>query len=303
LLPDARVLVGGGGLPAAEGEVVNGTKCKDFSNSNAACLKFGHKDVEYYSPPYLFDANGNPAPRPSITSAPETIIYGEKFNVAFSSTSPITSVVLIRLPSVTHTVNFDQRRIVLSSQPTSSTNLSITAPLDPKDCPPGPYMLFLLSNGVPSKAKIITVPPFQPPRFEGRLEAISCDQIRGWAWDNTQPNTPINVTISFIHPYGGPFVPPVTVTANLFRQDLLDAGKGNGFHGFAYNIPVSMKDGTTRLVNATYAGTTISLTRTFISSLMCLASLFPTQIPTGTASGEGQTWEQATQFSTLSVTQ
>ena len=34
-----------------------------------------------------------------------------------------------------------------------------------------------------------------------------------------------------------------------------------------------------------------------MSALQCPASLFPTQIPTATASGEGQTWEQGTQFS------
>lgn len=298
LLPDARVLVGGGGLPAAGGEVVGTTKCVDRDNSKPECLKFGHKDVEFYSPPYLFDANGNPASRPGITSAPNTLIYGQTFNVSFSSTAPITSVVLIRLPSVTHTVNFDQRRVVLNSVPTSSTSLSVTAPPDPKDCPPGPYMLFLLSNGVPSKAKIVTVPPFQPPRFEGQIEAINCDQIRGWAWDNTLPNTPIDVTISFANTNGGPVVPPVTVTANVFRQDLLNAGKGNGFHGFVYNIPASMRDGRTRIVNATFTGTNTALQRNIVGSLMCPASLFPTQLPTGTAGGEGQTWEQATQFST-----
>lgn len=295
LLPDARVLVGGGGLPAAGGEVVNGIKCRDFTNTNADCLKFGHKDVEYYSPPYLFDANGNEAPRPSITSAPNTLTYGTTFNVSFSSSSTVNSVVLIRLPSVTHTVNFDQRRVVLNSVATSSTNLSVTAPVDPKDCPPGPYMLFLMSNGVPSKAKIVTVPP---QRFEGLIEAINCDQIRGWAWDNTRPNTPINVTISFANVNGGTVVSPVTVTANLFRQDLLNAGKGNGSHGFVYNIPASMRDGRTRIVSATFTGTNISLQRTIDGSLMCPASLFPTQLPTGTASGEGLTWEQATQFST-----
>jgi hypothetical protein len=83
----------------------------------------------------------------------------------------------------------------------------------------------------------------------------------------------------------------------LFRQDLFNAGKGNGQHGFAFNIPLSLKDGRTRLVGANIAGPEHPLSRFIIGSLMCPASLFPTQIPTGTAGGEGATWEQGTQFS------
>ena len=49
LLPDATVLVAGGGAPGPQ------------VNTNA----------EIYSPPYLFDAAGALAPRPQIISAPE----------------------------------------------------------------------------------------------------------------------------------------------------------------------------------------------------------------------------------------
>ncbi len=114
-------------------------------------------------------------------------------------------------------------------------------------------------------------------------------------WDSTQPNTPINVTLSIT----GISVPSLTttVTANQFRQDLFNAGKGNGQHGFVFNIPLSLKDGAHRTVNAIFQGTNEALIKSIVSGLQCPASLFPTQIPTGTASGEGQTWEQGTQFS------
>ena len=197
---------------------------------------------------------------------------------------------LIRLPSVTHGFNFDQRRVVLQSSSIGSNALSITIPSDSKALPPGHYMMFILdSNGVPSKARILKVHP-----YEGRIEAIGCDQIRGWAWDFTQPNTPINVTLNFTGPVG-PFT--ATVPANVFRQDLLSTGKGNGSHGFVYNVPLSLKDGANRIVNGVFTGTNENVTRHIIGALHCPASLFPTQIPTATASGESQTWEQGTQFS------
>ncbi len=179
LLPDARVLVGGGGLPAAGGELVNGTICKDVESTKNTpdCLQFGHKDVEIFSPPYLFNADGSAATQPVIASAPDNVTYGQTFDVGTSSALAIGSVSLIRLPSVTHGFNFDQRRVVLSHVATSSTNLRVTIPTNSNVCPPGPYMLFILnSNGVPSQAKILRV-----QRFEGRIEIINCDQIVGWA--------------------------------------------------------------------------------------------------------------------------
>ena len=69
LLPDGRVLVGGGGLPGAVGETgLFGAPITDV-NQDWARL-FGHLSIEIFSPPYLFDANGNPATRPVITTTP-----------------------------------------------------------------------------------------------------------------------------------------------------------------------------------------------------------------------------------------
>jgi hypothetical protein len=74
---------------------------------------------------------------------------------------------------------------------------------------------------------------FNTPIYEGWIDATDCDSIRGWAWDKNQPNTPINVDI-----YNGS-TKLTTVAANIFRQDLVNAGKGNGYHGFSYATPSS----------------------------------------------------------------
>jgi len=189
LLPDATVLVGAGGLPGAVGEPGAGE-----SNTNQF-RGYGHPDAEIFSPPYLFDSAGNPAVRPVITSVGATKIgFGQAVQVGFSSSSAISSVVLVRLGSVTHGTNQDQRRIPLNFS-VSGSNLSVTMPATGQICPPGPYMLFILNaNGTPSVAKIITVTTTTQPNgdtvwVEDSLPAgaIPDGIAEGWNWVSTNP--------------------------------------------------------------------------------------------------------------------
>jgi hypothetical protein len=81
--------------------------------------------------------------------------------------------------------------------------------------------------------------------YEGYQDQTTCSSIAGWAWFPSQPNTPINVDIYD----GATWI--ATVTANLFRSDLLNAGKGNGNHGFVYSTPSVLRDGFTHSVKVT----------------------------------------------------
>lgn len=133
LLPDGRVLVAGGGHPDPDG----GT---------------AEKNGEIYSPPYLFKGA-----RPTITSAPTTVAYGNAFFVQTPDGASVTSVSWIRLPSVTHAFNQNQRINRLTFQQAPG-GLNVTAPANASLCPPGHYMLFILNgNGVPSVAKVVQV--------------------------------------------------------------------------------------------------------------------------------------------------
>ena len=65
-------------------------------------------------------------------------------------------MVLVRLPSVTHALNFDQQRVVLTKQVVDQQTLKLTAPTNGTYAAPGPYMLFVIGpNGAPSTASIV----------------------------------------------------------------------------------------------------------------------------------------------------
>jgi galactose oxidase-like protein/Calx-beta domain-containing protein len=136
LLPDGRVLVGGGGHP---------------DSTVGAQLNF-----EIYSPPYLFRGS-----RPRIDAAPSQVGYGRTFSVQTPDAASIKDVTWIRLGSVTHAFNAGQRINQLAfSRNADGTGLEITPPSDPNLAPPGDYMLFLLNgDGVPSVAQFLRVGP------------------------------------------------------------------------------------------------------------------------------------------------
>ena len=132
LMPDARVLIAGGG------------RTSDFNES------WDQFSSEFYSPPYLFKGA-----RPAISSAPSIAAYGGNIAVQSPDAARIASVSLVKLGSVTHAFNQDQR-ILQSPFTVSGSTLNVQAPANANLAPPGYYMLFILdTNGVPSVAAIL----------------------------------------------------------------------------------------------------------------------------------------------------
>lgn len=109
--------------------------------------------------------------------------------------------------------------------------------------------------GLPGTPKIINC----SAALEGSHDGANCDTISGWAWSSLLPTTPINVDVYIDN------VLFTTVPANQFRQDLLDAGKGNGFHAFVLATPGFIKDGQPHSIRIRYAGTNIDVTNTPLS--------------------------------------
>jgi WD40 repeat protein len=139
LLPDGRVLSVGSGQPYASGLQ------DDYSG-------------EIFSPPYLFNLDGTPATRPTITKAPASVTYGQSFAIETPNPAAIAKVTFIRLSSVTHATNMNQRLNYLPITTRDASSITVTAPLRAALAPPGHYMVFLLDeNGVPSVANIVQI--------------------------------------------------------------------------------------------------------------------------------------------------
>ena len=178
LLPDGKVLVTGG----TSGPGVNNTATPVFAaemwdpaterwttmasaqaprlyHSAALLLPDGRvlttggddiTQVELYSPPYLFAGA-----RPTITSAPAAVSFGQSYFVETPDAANIAKVRWIRLGSVTHAFNMNQRINSLSFSQAPG-GLNVVSPSNPNLAPPGHYLLFILNaNGVPSIAKIV----------------------------------------------------------------------------------------------------------------------------------------------------
>jgi len=137
LLPDGRVLSGGGGL------------CGGCSTN--------HANVEILTPPYLLNPNGSSASRPTITSAPTEAQLGT--SIAVAASSGVQAFALMRLSSATHALNNEQRRVPLSFTVGTAGEYMLKIPTDPGVVVPGYYMLFALNTkGVPSVSRTLRIP-------------------------------------------------------------------------------------------------------------------------------------------------
>ena len=129
LLPDARILHSGSGDGADLPRELN---------------------AEIFSPPYLFHGA-----RPSIATAPSVVGYGQQFFVTTPDAGGVVRATLVRLSSVTHAFDQNQRFLELPIVRVAG-GLELAAPANGNLAPPGNYMLFIVNSvGVPSIARII----------------------------------------------------------------------------------------------------------------------------------------------------
>lgn len=152
LLPDGRVLVGGGRI--------GGTSLL------APGTIMERANLEFVEPPYYS------RPRPKIIAAPSSIRYGQRFNIR--ADRGVREIVLISLGSMTHSIDMNQRYVQLRK--TDAVLLPVEsgqdgdaifqliqgsrAPANSNIAPPGHYMLFVLDNSLtPSVAKIVHLGP------------------------------------------------------------------------------------------------------------------------------------------------
>jgi len=138
LLPDGQVLSAGGGI------------CGDCYR-----LNYEERNAEIFAPPYLFNEDGTRATRPRLGSVPSNINYAEQILVSVDDSIDIGKVHLIKLGSVTHSENQDQRLVPLQFD-RASRRLTVQMPDSRDVAPPGHYLLFVVdNNGVPSTGTML----------------------------------------------------------------------------------------------------------------------------------------------------
>lgn len=169
LLPDGQVLSAGGGI------------CGDCYD-----LGYEERNAEIFTPAYLFNGDGTLASRPQITQVPSVADYGEMFSVNLDQTSELRKAHLIKIGSVTHSENQDQRLVPLAYEQAAG-KVNLTMPDSRHIAPPGHYLLFVVdSAGVPSVGQMLKLG--QP--LVGADQVVKTTLEQG-SWDTyvTQPSS------------------------------------------------------------------------------------------------------------------
>ncbi|MGH8719484.1 MAG: IPT/TIG domain-containing protein, partial [Burkholderiales bacterium] len=201
LLPDGRVLSTGGN---------------------------GQPQTEIYFPSYLFKGA-----RPAITSAPQSVAYGQSFFVETSDAAAVAKVRMIRLSSTTHAFNMGQHPAEPGfSQATGGLN--VTAPANGNAAPPGYYLLFILNgSGVPSVGKIVklggSAPPPPPPPSDPTLTSLSPNSATAGGPAFTLTVNGSNFVSALVVRWNGvnrptTFVSATQLTAAIPATDIASAG-------------------------------------------------------------------------------
>jgi len=242
LLPDGRILHTGSG---------DGSNMPDERNA------------ELFTPPYLLRG-----PRPVFADAPALVGYGSSFRLATDQAADIAKVSLVRLGSVTHAFDMNQRFQRLSFSREVGA-LTVVAPSSSNRAPPGHYLLFILDyDDVPSAAKIVklghgsepTPPPNASPEagFVVGCSGFTCTfadrsndsdgDLSVWSWDfgdgsGSQVRDPSHVygsegrytvTLAAVDDDGAQSVAPreVTVSGPEFPIALQAAGRATATKQF-----------------------------------------------------------------------
>jgi hypothetical protein len=152
LLGDGSILVGGH-APLGFTPLI---LAPDNYTQGAFASTLRDPSFEVFKPPYLFRGE-----RPRLERVQAGIELGETFTIKTADASKITSVVLSRLPSVTHLADVDQRTIELEFTAHGTKVVRASMPDNPAVALSGHYYLFLMSdNGqgpTPSRAAIVQI--------------------------------------------------------------------------------------------------------------------------------------------------
>jgi hypothetical protein len=188
-------------------------------------------------------------PPKAPTTSPLSATIGTAFSVTLPTfTDPENKPLTHSLSSLPSGLNFTANSRIISGSAASGTT--------------GIYALtYSATDGQATTSTSITLTVIDkatPPtsvtgNFDGYLTTVSCGEFRGWIWDSKLPNTPIMVE------FFSDGVSIGAIEAKNFRQDLKDAGKGNGNHGYIFTTPSKVKDNINHQISAKVQNSTYTL--------------------------------------------
>jgi hypothetical protein len=111
---------------------------------------------------------------------------------------------------------------------------------------PGGAPSLSASTAPPPAAPGSIIPYYLAPVVDGRT-------VAGWAWDKDHSDETVQVDV-----FDGETL-LATVPADKFDQEFVDAGLGNGRHGFFFFVPERLQDGKPHVIGAKIAGTGVHL--------------------------------------------
>ena len=115
-----------------------------------------HQNGQFYEPPYLFDADGTPATRPTINSGEAIASAGDVINLQGST--DLVKFNMVRLVAITHHHTTDQRLVPLAIQEANNGSYQLAIPSNPNVVIPGYYWIFGINGaGVPTVGHTINI--------------------------------------------------------------------------------------------------------------------------------------------------
>ncbi|MGA0556321.1 putative Ig domain-containing protein [Larkinella sp. VNQ87] len=191
-----------------------------------------------------------PPVAPTVSNLTATV------NTAYSSaalpvfTDPNNDALTYALSGLPNGLSFNTGSRVISGTPTQTGSFNLTySATDGKSDPVSVNLALTVSesNNPPTSGSS------GPGNYEGYLDVVNCSSIQGWIWDRDKPNTVIAVEFLDGNTVIG------STDANIFRQDLKNANKGNGVHGYSFAVPASLKDGKAHSISGRVPNSTFVL--------------------------------------------
>jgi hypothetical protein len=112
-----------------------------------------NKDIEAFSPPYLFRGV-----RPRIDSLSSTrFAHGQTFTMDVSLTNALTEIVLMGMNAISHWMDGGVPRLLRLDFTQAGGQVRAQIPDDPVTAPVGYYLLFALVDDIPSAGRIVVI--------------------------------------------------------------------------------------------------------------------------------------------------